>query len=131
MKQSFTGYGSKENKPSEYTSVVLTETGTYREHVVRLWNKALDSKATLTAGAMGLSGEAGEVTDLIKKVVFHGHELDKEKLVSELGDVLYYAEILMNEIGVTRQEVQEKNLEKLIKRYPQGFSSEASKNRVD
>lgn len=44
--------------------------------------------------AMGLSGESGEVVDLLKKVVGHGHDLDKEKLIKELGDVMWYLAVL-------------------------------------
>ncbi len=115
-----------------YTGLnTVEEVESYRTQVLKLWNKTLNSEQTLTAAAMGLSGEAGEVTDLVKKVVFHKHPLDKEKLVKELGDVFYYAEILMSEINVTRKDVEKANLEKLNKRYPSGFSSEASLNRKE
>lgn len=119
MNQSYVGLNTVEQKT------------TYREAVVELWNKKLNSQQTLNAAAMGLSGESGEVVDLLKKHIFHEHPLDKDKLVKELGDVLYYAEILMNELGVTRSEVEKKNLEKLYNRYPAGFSAEASKNRKE
>jgi NTP pyrophosphatase (non-canonical NTP hydrolase) len=103
----------------------------YRMKVMELWNKKLSGQQTLTAAAMGLAGESGEVVDLLKKHVFHEHPLDREKLIKEIGDTLYYAEVLMNQINVSREEVEKKNIEKLETRYPTGFSSDASLNRKD
>lgn len=80
--------------------------------------------------ALGIAGEAGEVADLIKKHIGHGHELDKSKLVRELGDVLWYVAGLATVLGVPLSEVAQVNISKLSKRYPNGFSSEASKNRA-
>jgi len=86
---------------------------------------------TLVMASMGLAGETGEVIDHIKKYLFHAHNLDQEKLVKELGDVAWYLTALCNVIGVPFKEVIEKNVEKLQKRYPDGFSSERSKNREE
>ena len=80
--------------------------------------------------ALGISGEAGEVTDLIKKVEFHGHEMNKIKLVDELGDVLWYLALLAETIGVELEEVAKVNIDKLKERYPDGFESERSINRT-
>ncbi len=121
MNQSFTGF----------TTEFGQEVTTYRKAVVELWNKELNKEQTLIAASMGLAGETGEFVDQIKKHVFHKHELNREKAILELSDVLYYAEILMNELGVTRSEVEAKNLEKLYKRYPLGFSADASVNRKE
>lgn len=85
----------------------------------------------LLMGAVGLAGETGEVIDLIKKHCFHSQKLDKEKLIKELGDVRWYFEYLLAATGITMEEVEQKNIEKLRKRYPNGFSPEAAKNRVD
>jgi NTP pyrophosphatase (non-canonical NTP hydrolase) len=85
----------------------------------------------LTTFALGIAGEAGEVADLVKKHVGHGHPLDREKLAKELGDVLWYVAGLATEIGVSLESVARGNLEKLAKRYPNGFSPEASMARVD
>lgn len=78
---------------------------------------------------MGLAGEAGEVCDYLKKVVFHGHELDKEKLSDELGDVLWYLANLAESINTPLSEIAKKNIEKLEKRYPNGFEQSRSQNR--
>lgn len=81
--------------------------------------------------AMGISGEAGEVTDLLKKVVFHGHNLDKDKLKKELGDVLWYLATIASTAGLQLGEVAEANVEKLRQRYPEGFTESDSKRRAD
>lgn len=83
---------------------------------------------------MGLSGEAGEVTDLLKKVLFHEHKLDAEmrkKLVREMGDVLWYLQYGANRLGVTLLDVARENLRKLQARYPEGFDPERSRNRAE
>ncbi len=81
--------------------------------------------------ALGLNGEAGELGDLIKKEVFHGHERDVDKVKKELGDVLHYAAGIATLYGFTLEEAAVQNIEKLRKRYPNGFSEEASRKRVD
>ncbi|MFT8319331.1 MAG: nucleoside triphosphate pyrophosphohydrolase family protein [Bacillus sp. (in: firmicutes)] len=81
--------------------------------------------------AMGISGEAGEVTDLLKKQLFHGHAIDPKKVKKELGDVMHYAAGLATLYGFTLEEVTTENIDKLMKRYPEGFSSERSVNRVE
>ncbi|TDQ39209.1 nucleoside triphosphate pyrophosphohydrolase family protein [Aureibacillus halotolerans] len=81
--------------------------------------------------AMGLSGEAGEVTDLLKKQLFHGHRLDPSALAYELGDVLHYVAGLATMHGLTLEQVATQNITKLAKRYPDGFSEEASRGRQD
>jgi NTP pyrophosphatase (non-canonical NTP hydrolase) len=78
---------------------------------------------------MGLNGEAGECIDIFKKYFYQGHELDKEKLIDELGDVLWYIAETCTGIGVTMEEVAKRNIEKLRKRYPDGFEVERSVNR--
>ena len=107
---------------------------TYRQMVIRnsphIQTDSLETKLTL--GAMGLAGEVGEVVDLLKKHLFHGKELDRNKLVIELGDVRWYMEYLLLVIGSTIEEIEEKNTEKLLKRYPNGFNFEdANKSREE
>lgn len=81
--------------------------------------------------ALGLGGEAGEVCDLIKKHLGHGHPLDREKLVKELGDVLWYIACLAQLAGIDMHEIPTANIEKLRTRYPDGFSTERSMNRTE
>lgn len=103
----------------------------YRQSTSRTYPKVESIKESLSLGALGLGGEAGEVVDLIKKILHHGKELDRDKLILELGDVRWYLEYLAAAIDVTMEEIEQRNIEKLKKRYPEGFSFEASKNRVD
>ena len=65
----------------------------------------------LTEFALGLGGKAGECQEIIKKVAFHGHELDDGKLIKELGDVLWYLALLAETIGVELEEVAKVNIE--------------------
>lgn len=83
----------------------------------------------LAMAALGLSGEAGETTDYIKKVLFHGHELSRSLVIKELGDVLWYIAEMASALDVKMNVIANKNIAKLRKRYPDGFSAEASINR--
>ena len=69
---------------------------------------------------LGLAGEAGEVAEKIKKVIRDGNgivsEEKKEEITKELGDVLWYVANLAKELGITLEEVAEKNLLKLQSR---------------
>lgn len=90
------------------------------------------SRAMIAANyALGLSGEAGETSDYIKKVIFHGHPFDRDKLVKELGDIMHYASGVATLFNIDMEEVLDKNIEKLQKRYPNGFTQEDSIKRVD
>ena len=107
------------------------EANKYQELAMVTLNSELSKKEMLINGVMGMNGESGEVIDLVKKHLFHGHDLDKEKLVKELGDVLWYIAEVCTSLDVSLAEVMEKNIEKLSKRYQNGFSKEASINRKD
>jgi NTP pyrophosphatase (non-canonical NTP hydrolase) len=79
---------------------------------------------------LGLTGEAGEVADYLKKVRGHGHPLDPEKMKKELGDVLWYLAVLADSFGFTLNEVAQANVDKLRARYPNGFTIADSKAQV-
>lgn len=87
--------------------------------------------ASLAMIALGITGEAGEIADMVKKVKYHGHALDKGALIKELGDALWYLAAMMNVLGVSGEEVMDTNVRKLRQRYPNGFSSADSIARVD
>jgi NTP pyrophosphatase (non-canonical NTP hydrolase) len=80
---------------------------------------------------LGLAGEAGEVAKQIKKHVFHLHAWDYGVLIKELGDTLWYLAMLCNALGIDMEMVADQNLKKLARRYPGGFTSDASINRED
>lgn len=81
-------------------------------------------------GLIGLNGEAGEAIDLFKKYAFQGHELDREHLAKELGDVAWYLAVSADAIGYTLDEVLEMNICKLRARYPDGFETRKSVGRL-
>lgn len=82
--------------------------------------------------AIGMCGEAGEVSELIKKYAYHGHTIDTEHLARELGDVLWYVSYMADLFGYSLGEIMEMNQEKLAKRYPDGkFDEERSRNRKE
>lgn len=86
----------------------------------------------IVMGLMGLNGEAGEAIDILKKHLFHFHELDKYHLARELGDVAWYLAVSADAIGYSLEENFEMNLNKLSKRYPEGhFDPEYSKHRKE
>ena len=82
--------------------------------------------------AIGMCGEAGEVSELVKKYAYHGHTIDREHLARELGDVLWYVSYMAHLFGYSLGEIMEMNQDKLAKRYPDGkFDAERSKNRKE
>lgn len=83
----------------------------------------------LQNGVMGLCSEAGECVDLVKKHLFQGHELDKEHLAKELGDVAWYLAVTAEAIGYDLNTILQMNVKKLRDRYPNGFDEERSKHR--
>jgi len=80
---------------------------------------------------IGLVAEAGEVADIVKKELFHGHEKDVESVKKELGDVLHYFSGLATMYELSLEEIAQTNIDKLNKRYPNGFEVERSVNRND
>ena len=84
----------------------------------------------LANAGLGLSGEAGEATDIIKKHLFHGHKLKKEHLAKELGDVMWYVALNATIIGYDLEEITQMNIDKLKARYPEGFSEYKSQHRA-
>ena len=82
-------------------------------------------------GALGLNGESGEVADVIKKYLFQGHEWNEAKLVEEIGDVLWYVATTLAGLQISLEDCARMNIQKLEKRYPDGFEPEKSKNRLN
>lgn len=85
----------------------------------------------LMVAALGLAGEAGEFANLVKKMTAHGHPFDPASLKDELGDVLWYLAEAATAAGLDLNEIAQENVDKLLKRYPEGFSQENSVNRED
>ena len=88
----------------------------------------------LLQGVMGMSGESGEALDIVKKIMFQGHELNeatKEHLIRELGDVLWYVATTAEALNVPLETVMQVNIDKLRARYPKRFDSERSQHREE
>lgn len=107
--------------PNEYQQLALkTESHNYNCDNPRLLQ-----------GLMGLCGESGEALDIFKKYAFHGHWLDQVHLAKELGDVAWYLAISADALGYKLEDIFQMNVDKLQKRYPEGFSTENSMNRKE
>lgn len=101
----------------------------YQKLAMITLNPALSKKDVLINGVMGLCGESGEAIDIVKKHLHQGHELDREKLIKELGDIAWYLAETAYALDVELDEVLEKNIAKLKARYPEGFDIERSVKR--
>ena len=103
----------------------------YQKLAMTTLNPTLSEKDVLINGVMGLCGESGEAIDIVKKWLAQGHELDKEKLAKELGDICWYLAETATALGLSLEDIMEANIEKLRKRYPEGYDTELSVNRTE
>lgn len=101
----------------------------YQKEAMTLLNPEIPQRDVLLNALMGLCGESGEAIDLMKKHLFQGHELDREKLIKELGDVAWYLAEAATGLDIDLSEVLQRNLDKLHARYPKGFDTERSRRR--
>ncbi len=101
----------------------------YQQLAMGLLNPALSRKDVLINGVMGLCGEAGEAIDIVKKHLHQGHELDRKKLAAELGDIAWYLAETAHALDIPLEEIFRGNIDKLKRRYPEGFTTERSINR--
>lgn len=107
------------------------EMNEYQELAQRTANKELSPASHFMNGILGLAGEAGECCDIVKKHYYQDGREVKEKVLDELGDVLWYIAETASALGFTLDQVAEHNVEKLKKRYPQGFDAEKSLHRAE
>lgn len=103
----------------------------YQKLAMTTLNPALSKKDVLINGVMGLCGESGEAIDIVKKHLAQGHDLDRDALIKELGDIAWYLAETAFALDVSLDEVFAGNIEKLKKRYPEGFSTENSLLRTE
>lgn len=101
----------------------------YQKLAMRTLNPKLDKKDVLINSVMGLCGESGEAIDIVKKWLAQGHELDKEHLAKELGDIAWYLAEAATALDLSLEEILKANIEKLEKRYPEGFETRRSVER--
>ena len=111
---------------------------THAELVARLSKLGVDiirdltpAKAHLWHMGTGITGEAGEIIDTVKKHCIYNKPLDTENLIEELGDMEYFLEGLRAATGITREQTLAHNIAKMNKRYPAGYSNQAAQARAD
>lgn len=119
----------KSEQPDLFGEPMINEE--FTEHVGRLFVKPQDHIGRTLHAAVGIAGEAGEVLDAVKKTWIYGKELDRENLLEESGDLLFYITALLTENGFTLEEAMQANIAKLAKRYPQGYTDSAAIERAD
>ncbi len=117
---------------NEYQALAMrTNDGKMTERLSRPDLKEGWDLGGIMEGCLGISGESGELVDLIKKWVFHEKPLDEIHVKKELGDVLWYAALLCESFGWKMSEIMELNIEKLKARYPDGFNPTQANNRKE
>ena len=94
-------------------------------------NGKIKDPGGLLNGCLGLSGEAGELNDLVKKWIFHKKPLDLEHMKKEIGDVCWYIADICHSMGFDLGEIFRMNIDKLKARYPEGFSEQRANNRSE
>ena len=99
---------------------IREETGAEYKGDVMIENE-IDAGGLLN-GCLGLSGEAGELNDLVKKWIFHKKPLDREHMKKEIGDVCWYIADICHSMGFNLDEIFQMNIDKPKARYPEGFS---------
>ena len=122
-------------KYQEFVNAVTSEASTdflaLSDRLVELDEKGANIERLLTAG-VGINAEGGEFLEIVKKMVFQGkpwNEDNREHLIIELGDILWYVAQATMALGVSFDEVIETNVKKLEKRYP-GGSFEIKRSEV-
>ena len=102
----------------------------YQKRAMATLNPALSRREVLINSVMGLCGESGEAIDIVKKWLAQGHELDKEHLAKELGDVAWYLAEAATALDRDLDDLLRQNLDKLAARYPEGFDAQRSRVRL-
>lgn len=117
------------NTPEVETLVKESKTkfSEYHEFVKSM--KVYPEKHAIIYPALGLCGEAGEISEKVKKWLRGDKELDKEALLKELGDPLWYITSLADDLGFTLQDVVDANIEKLNSRKDRGVLKGSGDNR--
>jgi NTP pyrophosphatase (non-canonical NTP hydrolase) len=103
----------------------------YQSLALKTLNKDLNKDSALINSVMGLCGESGESIDIVKKWFAQGHPLNREALKEELGDIAWYLAEAAYALDTDLETIFAGNIEKLRRRYPEGFSTERSQNREE
>ena len=126
------------NKYEEFVANVTSDASTnfvdFADRIGELDREGANIERLLTAG-VGINAEGGEFLEIIKKMVFQGkpwNEDNREHLIIELGDIMWYVAQATQALGISMEEVLDTNIRKLSKRYPEGtFDAYYSENRKE
>ena len=114
----------------EYQKAAMrTNDGKCTGRLIEFIDKSLLDDGGILNASLGLSGEVGELNDMIKKAIFHGHKIPLVAIKKEIGDVMWYVAMMCESFGFDMCEIAQMNIDKLKARYPEGFSEERSQNR--
>lgn len=103
----------------------------YQDSVSKNKKNHCNKDNALIDWALGIAGESGEIVDIIKKTIFQGHRLSVEDIIEEVGDLMWYITALCSTLDISLEKVLDANMDKLSKRYPNGFTQIDSIQRVD
>lgn len=103
----------------------------YQKFAMRTAKDFGSYQMNLTHAALGISSDAGELVDAIKKHVIYGKPLDRPNVIEEIGDCLWFLTLAADCLGIRLQHCANENIEKLKKRYPEKYSDEAAIARAD
>lgn len=95
----------------------------YQDGTLTTWNRALSLEEQIHYAGFGLTGESGEVAELIKKDSFQDQPYTTEQITKELGDVLYNVAVMAALHGLTLETIAGVNAKKLKARYPNGWTA--------
>src|ERR1044071_10430003 len=96
----------------------MSDFSEYERMAARTVNPSLNAKERLIDAAAGLAEEAGEALSLVRKHLYQGRELDRDKLEQELGDVLWCLAMTAKAAGLSLEQIAESNIRKLEQRHP-------------
>ena len=118
----------------EVTSQESKDSEAFTARIADLYHSNFPTERLLTA-AVGMCAEAGEFTEVVKKIIFQGKPVNEENmfhLKRELGDIMWYVAQACMGLGTSIDEIMEMNVEKLVARYPGGsFDVHYSENRKE
>jgi len=103
----------------------------YQDASRRTLNVDWPERDQIANAVMGLAGEAGEIADLFKKRLYHGHDIPTMQIIDELGDLMWYLAAIASLEGLSLNDIARANIDKLWRRYPNGFNSHDSIRRED
>jgi hypothetical protein len=98
----------------------------YQHLAMRTRGKYNSVNAQSACALLGLAGKTGEYIDLQKKMLFHDKPIEVRDQMQEMGDILWYLALECDAKGWSLDTIAGLNIEKLKKRYPDGFSTEAA-----